>query len=228
MTHPRPQLLRIRRLLTPCLGACLGVALSVSLLPAMGHAGGESAATQQAQSLIAQPYRTQVLFLQGSGTPQAINRWTYFFYDPSAENNLREVQIVDGKVALFKPADLHRAVRSDLVFDPGLNKVGVESALKTANDYAAQNQISYDHVRVLLRRPSAGVAPQWRVELLQDESSHGVVYTGPDGGLDHYAAAGTSGGSDSAAGFFNDVKNTFLGIGGDLQEFFTGERTVDQ
>jgi len=45
----------------------------------------------------------------------------------------------------------------------------------------------------------------------------------------HHAS---SGGGDSveasanAAG--NDIKNTFLGIGGDLQQFFTGERTVDQ
>jgi hypothetical protein len=33
---------------------------------------------------------------------------------------------------------------------------------------------------------------------------------------------------DDARNFGNDVKNTFLGIGGDLQEFFTGQRTVDK
>jgi hypothetical protein len=44
--------------------------------------------------------------------------------------------------------------------------------------------------------------------------------------------AGTSGSTGGLVGdakrFGNDVKRTFLGIGGDLQEFFTGERTVDQ
>ena len=35
-------------------------------------------------------------------------------------------------------------------------------------------------------------------------------------------------GQGGAAGFGNDVKNTFLGVGGDLQQFFTGERTVDK
>jgi hypothetical protein len=34
--------------------------------------------------------------------------------------------------------------------------------------------------------------------------------------------------SDNSGGFGNDVKRTFLGIGGDLQEFFTGQRTVDK
>jgi hypothetical protein len=33
---------------------------------------------------------------------------------------------------------------------------------------------------------------------------------------------------DDSKGFFNKVQKTFLGIGGDLQEFFTGERTVDK
>lgn len=34
--------------------------------------------------------------------------------------------------------------------------------------------------------------------------------------------------SNSKGDFGTDVKHTFLGIGGDLQEFFTGERTVDK
>ena len=42
------------------------------------------------------------------------------------------------------------------------------------------------------------------------------------------SAAQKKSSSSDSGGFGDDVKSTFLGIGGDLQEFFTGERTVDK
>lgn len=208
-----------------------GLLLACGAMTALEQAWGQSpSVTQQAQSLIDARYRGEVLFVRGKGTPGAVTNWTYFFYDPTAPNNFREVRIVDGKVDLFQPADLHRSAVSDLVFDPALNPVPVEAALKTARDYAAKNQITYDQTRVLLRRPAAGQPPAWRVELLQDGHARGVVATdSPGASFVRYDAAGTSGdGPHTAAEFGDDVKNTFLGIGGDLEQFFTGKRTVDQ
>ena len=194
------------------------------------HACAQSpSVTQQAQSLIDARYRGEVLFIRGKGTPTAITSWTYFFYDPSAPNNFREVKIVDGKVDTFQPADLHRSAVSTLVFDPALNPVSIDSALKTVQDYAAKNQITYNQTRVLLRRPAAGQAPAWRIQLLQDGRSRGVITTdSPGAAFVKYDASSGDGGPHTAAEFGEDVKGTFLGIGGDLEQFFTGKRTVDQ
>jgi hypothetical protein len=78
--------------------------------------------------------------------------------------------------------------------------------------------------------------PRWRIQLLDGGASRGFVFVrAAEGTFAHYEPSshrhsGGSGDSVSAnaqaAG--NDIKNTFLGIGGDLQQFFTGERTVDQ
>ena len=195
------------------------------LLPGALHAATDVDA--KAQGLVDPQYRTEVLFVQGSGTPAGIEKWNYFFYDPTAAHNLRQVQIVNGTVTLSQPSEVSHAVSSDLVFDPARVTLPLASVLKSADTYAQQNQITYNRVRVLLRRPAAGQAPRWRVELLQDDRSRGVIYTGNSAEFVRYAPAG-KGDSATAAGFFNDVQNTFKGIGGDLQQFFTGERTVDQ
>ncbi len=96
-------------------------------------------------------------------------------------------------------------------------------------------------MRALLRRNTTEGSLRWRVELLNGAANKGFVFTNAgNGSFALYSPAGSAGtshnvstGSDSgvvgdAKHLGNDVKHTFLGIGGDLQEFFTGERTVDQ
>ncbi|MEI9999180.1 MAG: hypothetical protein WDO13_08400 [Verrucomicrobiota bacterium] len=50
----------------------------------------------------------------------------------------------------------------------------------------------------------------------------------PPGSTPTASSSSTGGVVGDAEKIGNDVKKTFLGIGGDLQQFFTGERTVDQ
>jgi hypothetical protein len=107
--------------------------------------------------------------------------------------------------------------------------------LIAAQNYAAKHVIAYDSVRVLLRQTSVNKPFRWRVELLDSGKSKGYVYVNAlDDTVAYYAGPSSekrssSGSSDdSVEGFANDVKNTFLGIGGDLEEFFTGQRTVDK
>ena len=90
-------------------------------------------------------------------------------------------------------------------------------------------------MHALLKQTSANKPFRWRVELLNSGKSKGYVYVNAlDDTVAYYAGpssgkSSSSGSSDnSAEGFAHDVKHTFLGIGGDLEEFFTGERTVDK
>jgi hypothetical protein len=128
-------------------------------------------------------------------------------------------------------------------------------ALSAAQDYAAKHNMAYNSVRALLKQSATNRPFRWRIELMNDQQSLGYVYVNAlDSSVAAYAPPGagdeptTTTSSSSAMtttttattsehhgnlqtdskDFGTDVKRTFLGIGGDLQEFFTGERTVDK
>jgi hypothetical protein len=116
---------------------------------------------------------------------------------------------------------------------------GEGAALGDTQNYAQQHALAYDGVRALLRLTADRQTLRWRVELLSGAENKGFVFTNasdgtfalyaPPGSQPAGSAAGTGGGVvGDAKRLGNDVKGTFLGIGGDLQQFFTGERTVDQ
>jgi hypothetical protein len=182
-----------------------------------------------ARKVIPEPYQTHVISVYGKGTPSELRTWYITFYDPDTELNARVVVIEKDKIQRFHPAEGKSKYRDAMSFDPSLNKFSAEGALSVARDYAQKNQISYDHVNLLLRRPDEGKAPIWRVQLIQGDTSRGSVYLNSDGTFSHYESSLKESSKDSGAqGFFKDVERTFKGVGGDLEEFFTGERSVDK
>jgi hypothetical protein len=129
-------------------------------------------------------------------------------------------------------------VYSDLLTFAGSQVTDTGPVLTATQNYAAQHALAYDNVRVLLRVTTRGQALRWRVQLLNGTANKGFVFINatdatfalyaPPGAISTKGGTGTGGVAGDARRAANDVKNTFLGIGGDLQEFFTGERTVDQ
>ena len=179
--------------------------------------------------------RTHVVSLYGTGTPATIDKWWVIFYDPTIASHGRAVRVENGQVVRTYEAQSGVVYRHTLTFDPAQIH-GEGSALAAAQTYAGQHAIAYDHVRALLRLTPHDQALRWRIQLLNDGASKGFVFVNPaDGSFAMYAPAGSQpatsdGGSveGDAKQAGRDIKNTFLGIGGDLQQFFTGERTVDQ
>jgi hypothetical protein len=182
----------------------------------------------------------RVVSVYGVGTPTAVTRWWVIFYDPSVPSHGRAVKVENGQVTKTYEAQGGVVYQQDLTFDRS-RVSGEAAALQNAQSYAAQQGITYDGVRALLRRNSTQGSLRWRVELLNGAANKGFVFTNssngtfamyaPPGadGSGHNGSTGSGGGLvGDAKQFGNDVKHTFLGIGGDLQEFFTGERTVDQ
>ena len=191
----------------------------------------EKDAYDVAKQQVVEQYRTHVLSIYGKGTPTTIDTWYVKFYDPESAEKARVAVVQNGKVVRFHPAEGATPNDDSRSFDPSQNKVGVKTALDSAAKYAKDNLIQYDATRVYLHRTEMGKAPVWYVELLQGTKSLGRVYTGPDGAFASYKtpeAAASETAEHRATGVGQDVKNTFLGIGGDLEEFFTGERTVDR
>jgi len=211
--------------------AVLG-AMLISGMAWAQDSGSVKQAFQTARQAIKPELQTKVVSLYGLGTPSAVSKWYIIFYDPSVPSHGRAVLIENNQFTKSYPANGGVTYASDLTFDP--SRITSEGpALSAAQGYAAKHNIAYNSVTLLLKQTGVNKPFRWRVGLVQDGKKEGYVMVNA---LDDTVAsfvpptAGKSSGSSdaSAEGFGNDVKKTFLGIGGDLQEFFTGERTVDK
>ena len=191
-------------------------------------------AFQVAKSAVKPDQQHKVVSIYGIGTPSAIQKWYIIFYDPTVSSHGRAVLVENGQITKTYPANGGMTYSSSLTFDPA--RITSEGpALAAAQNYAAKHSIAYDSVTALLHQTSANKPFRWKIGLLNDSAKKGYVYVNAiDDSVAYYESASSekhassNSSDDSAEGFANDVKHTFLGIGGDLQEFFTGERTVDK
>jgi hypothetical protein len=184
--------------------------------------------------------QTRVVSVYGVGTPDAIQKWYVIFYDPSVASHGHAVVVQNGQIVKSYEAQGGVTYSGKLTYDPS-RITNEQPVLNAAQNYAAKHNIAYDNVRVLLKQTSLDKPFRWRVELMSSGTSEGFVmvdadtdavadFVTHDPDTTHHASSGSSDGgvAGDAEHLGNQVKNTFLGIGGDLQEFFTGERTVDR
>jgi hypothetical protein len=189
-------------------------------------------AFQVARAAVKPELQTKVVSVYGTGSPAAIDKWYIIFYDPALPTRGRAVLVENQKISKTYAANGGVTYAKDLTFDPSRITSEVP-ALSAAQSYATKHGIRYDAVHALLKQTGKDKPFRWRVELLRDGKSHGFVYVNAlDDSVASYSSpaakkvhAGSTGSTDD---FGDDVKNTFLGIGGDLEEFFTGDRTVDK
>ena len=213
--------------------AALGAAL-ISGTARAQNSGTVNDAFQTARQGVKPEVQTKVVSLYGIGTPGAIEKWYIIFYDPTVASHGRAVLVENNQITKTYAANGGTTYSAALTFDP--SRITSEGpALSAAQGYAAKHNVAYDSVHALLKQTGVNKPFRWRVELLDGGKNRGYVYVNAlDDTVASYAGPSSgkrssSGSSDSSAeGFANDVKHTFLGIGGDLEEFFTGERTVDK
>ncbi len=222
-----------------------------ALLLAAGAARAESSvnqAFQAARGAVNPGLQDRVVSIYGTGSPDSIQKWYIIFYDPAIPSHGRAVLVANNQIVKTYAANGGVVYRADLTFDPA-RMTPEGPALAAAQHYAAQHQIAYDSVRALLKQTAINRPFRWRIELMNANQSRGYVYINAlDSSVAAYAPAGSGGEAavattttttttttehhgnleSDAHDFGTDVKRTFLGIGGDLQEFFTGERTVDK
>jgi hypothetical protein len=217
-------------------------------LASASFASDEKEAYQAAKGVVPENQKTHVLSFFGKGTLQDISVWYVKFYDTSAKSDARVVVVENGKVVRFNAAEDQDNDDVRLTFDPSQYRVSSQAALKAASKYAQESVLPSDAVRIYLNRPAIGRAPVWTVELLYEGRSQGYIYANDKTGAFAGYRPPTSGkksserasstsksksksesgsSSSSEKSFGEEVEDTFLGIGGDLEEFFTGERTVD-
>lgn len=224
------------------LSSLLGLAM-LGLLPlASLHAAPQSGlsaqqAVERAKAAVDPALRGNVVSVYGVGTTGGIDTWWVIFYDPSVDTHGRGVKLVGGQAQPSYPAQGGIVYAESLTFSPD-DVRGIGKALSASEDYAARHSVPYNQVRALLRRTNHDDPLRWRVQLLDNGVNKGVVFvdagTGAFISYSHSGAVHHAGGgagdsvAEHAQAAGNDIKDTFLGIGGDLQQFFTGERTVDK
>jgi len=197
------------------------------------NSGNVNEAFQTAKQSVSPEIQTKVVSLYGIGTPEAIHKWYIIFYDPSVPSHGRAVLVENNQIVKTYPANGGTVYTANLTFDP--SRVMSEGpALSAAQGYAAKHHLAYDSVNVLLKQTSVDKPFRWKVDLVQGGQKLGSVYVNAlDDKVAYYedsTGKADSGKSSHSGGksFAHDVKKTFLGVGGDLEEFFTGERTVDR
>jgi hypothetical protein len=198
------------------------------------NSGTVNDAFQIARQAVQPAAQDQVVSVYGIGTPSAIQKWYIIFFDASVPSHGRAVLVENNQITKTYAANGGVTYSSSLTFDP--SRISSElPALTAAQNYAAKHAIGYDSVTALLHQTSANKPFRWKIGLIDAGKKQGYVYVNAlDDTVADYEGASAEKKSSSASsdnsveGFGNNVKNTFLGIGGDLQEFFTGERTVDK
>ena len=220
----------------------LGLAILCATLLAPQLAGAQDTSTvnqafQIARAAVQPDLQTRVVSVYGVGQPDVIQKWYIIFYDPAVASHGRAVLVQNGAIVKTYEARGGAVYSSRLTFDPS-RITSEEPALNAAQNYASRHNIAYNGVRALLKQTSLNKPFRWKIELMDSGRSEGFVYVNAiDDTISSYAAAparapapgsGPASASTDAQNFGDDVKNTFLGIGGDLQQFFTGERTVDR
>jgi hypothetical protein len=188
--------------------------------------GPVSSSAQQAlglaQNAVDASIRSRLVSVYGTGTPSAISQWYFIFFDPSVPSHGRAVLVQNGAVVRTYEAKGGVVYDNSLTFDAS-QVTGEEAALGAAQNYAAEHTLAYNHVRALLRITTAQPTLRWRIELLHGTYNRGFVFVNAnDGSFAMYAPAHSH--STSSASVEGEAEQA----GNDRQQFFTGERTVDQ
>jgi len=174
-----------------------------------------------------------------NGTPQPAV-WTILLNDPLARGGVREIEVAKGHIVSERtPVKAYSGQGEGIVLNyKGLN-LDSEGAFAVAEGEARNAKIGFYGADYLLRCADAGSAPLWIIQLLDaQQHSLGSVTIAADTGtvISKTFGGKTSKGSWAAGGglkgrlvrFSDSVGRSMRHVGGNVEEFLTGDRTLDK
>jgi hypothetical protein len=185
------------------------------------------------------------------GTPQP-HVWTILLNDPMARGGVREIEVANGHITSERtPLKTYSGQGEGIALNFQKLNLDSKGAFVLAETEARRAKVGFFYADYNLRCEEAGGAPIWMVQLLDDQQHNvGSVRIAADSGLivsttftrvvdtkSEWDAGGGLNGrikrSGEAAGQSikhagNAVGQSMKHAGGAMQEFFTGERTIDQ
>jgi len=185
---------------------------------------------------------TEVVGLDGYPAPKT---WTITFFDPAARAGMRVVTVENGRIRSQKqPSQGYTGAGEPPVLNVAKLNVDSGAAFAVANQKATEGFFGL-HYR--LRPGTNGTIPVWDLELLgRNGGVVGVMQVSADNASllsakymsEENGPAESTVASNEEDGFVDrasrtmqktgkDFKNSLFFVGGELEEFFTGERTID-
>lgn len=161
--------------------------------------------------------------------------WWIRFFDQSVFLKIRAVYMIGPEmVRNVEPGNFFDGGDQRYVIHPDELKYDSEKCLVFVEKCAKESGIPLHSLDILLEKPHEGeTSPIWTFDWFDEKRSHlgmmkvsattGKVVEIVDLKIKSPRYEGVS--RKSAAG---SVEDTFLGIGADMEEFFTGKRTVDK
>ena len=218
------------------------LALIVAMLLPLAAFGGETA--YQALHIVgserSKKLLNSVIEVKGrNGAPQPAV-WTVLLNDPLARGGVREIEVSKGHITGERtPVKAYSGQGEGVVLDFTLVNLDSEGAFAVAENEARAAKIGFFAADYLLRSGENGITPIWVVQLLDPQQhSLGSVSIAADTGAVVDKTFGNKNTKSSwvAGGglkghlvrFWDSAGRSIKHVGGNMEEFLTGDRTLDQ
>jgi len=218
------------------------VALIVALFLPLAAFGRETA-YQALRTVGAERSKTllnNVIEVKGrNGAPQP-EVWTVLLNDPLARGGVREIEVSKGHIVSERtPVRAYSGQGEGIVLNFTLLNLDSQGAFAVAETEARNAKIGFYGADYLLRCEDNGSAPIWVVQLLdQQQHSLGSVSIAADSGTvvaktfggktPQESGAANGGVKEHLVRFSESVGRSVRHVSGNVEEFLTGERTLDK
>ncbi|HWL52964.1 MAG TPA: hypothetical protein VNQ90_11050 [Chthoniobacteraceae bacterium] len=182
-----------------------------------------------------------------SGVPQP-ETWVIVIDDPLARGGVREIEVAGGRVVSERtPVKKYSGISAGSAMNFERLNLDSKGAFTIAEQEAKIARVSFDAVDYVLRRDEDRGFPVWRLQLLDPELRRVATLTiAADTGavlnreFQSLARVGDAQheedevkeyietGKEEGKHLGRRIERTFRRVGGSLEEFFTGKRTIDR
>ena len=218
------------------------IALIAALLLPLAALGGETA--YQALHIVGEERSktllNNVIEVKGRNGASQPDAWIVLLNDPLARGGVREIEVSKGHIVSERtPVKAYGGQGEGSLLNFTRLNLDSDGAFAVAETEARNAKIGFYGADYLLRSGENGGAPLWVVQLLdRQQHSLGSVNIAADTGvvLDKTLEGKTTKGSWAAGGglqgrlvrFSDAVGRSMRRAGGSVEEFLTGERTLDK
>ena len=166
--------------------------------------------------------------------------WTVLLNDPLARGGVREIEVSKGHIVSERtPVKAYSGQGEGIVLNFTLLNLDSQGAFAVAETEARNAKIGFYGADYLLRCEDNGSAPIWVVQLLdQQQHSLGSVSIAADSGTvvaktfggktPQESGAANGGVKEHLVRFSESVGRSVRHVSGNVEEFLTGERTLDK
>lgn len=178
-----------------------------------------------------------------NGTSQP-EKWTVVLDDPLARGGVREIEVANGHIVSERtPVKAYSGKADGIAMNFQKLNLDSEGAFTVASDEARNAKVGFEAVDYVLRCDDANAAPTWVLQLLDEhQRSLGSITIAADNGTvlnKSFGSAANAGGRGTTSTTAGDgqsrkdnlghrIDRSLHRAGASLEEFFTGERTLDR